>query len=139
MALSARNLGSIPFAGLVIASVVYATEASAATIGSVEGEVSINRGQGYSRVAPSANANVGDMVMAGPNSSAQITYPDGCTIAVKSGGVHTVGEKSPCASGEQTSTQTGLTNGQMVLGGAALAGTGAGIYFLTKKDKASSP
>jgi hypothetical protein len=77
--------------------------------------------------------------MVGPNSSAQVSYDDGCVVNVNPGAVYTVTETSPCASNAQQSAQSGLTTGQIAIGGALIAGGGAGIYFLTKKDSASSP
>jgi hypothetical protein len=112
---------------------------SAATVGSVTGEVSVNRGDGFRRISSSSTAQPGDSVMVGANSSAQVSYDDGCVVNVNPGAVYTVTETSPCASNAQQSAQSGPTTGQMAIGGALIAGAGAGIYFLTKKDSASSP
>jgi LPXTG-motif cell wall-anchored protein len=134
-----RRLSGISLAVASIGSVACVSVADAATVGSIQGEVSVNRGDGFRRVTGSSSAKTGDSVMVGSGSSAQVSYEDGCVVNVNPGAVYTVTQTSPCASGANETPQTGITTGQMAVGGALLAGAGAGIYFLTKKDKASSP
>jgi hypothetical protein len=70
--------------------------ALAASVDSIQGQVSVNRGNGYQRVAASTEAKAGDQVMASPAGSANIVYADGCVVSVKPGAVVSVGAQSPC-------------------------------------------
>ena len=46
--------------------------ASAATLNAVQGQILINHGNGFQRVANGAVAREGDLIMANPGSSAQV-------------------------------------------------------------------
>jgi hypothetical protein len=71
----------------------------ATTVEPGQGDLSINRGQGFKPVKSSANAQVGDSVMVGPGGSATVVYEDGCKVNVQPGTVTTIAPLSPCASG----------------------------------------
>jgi hypothetical protein len=124
---------------VLVSAMNWASAASAATVGSITGEVSVNRGDGFRRISNSSTARSGDSVMVGSNSSAQVSYDDGCVVNINPGAVYTVTETSPCSSNAQQSAQSGPTTGQIAIGSALIVGAGVGIYFLTKKDSASSP
>jgi hypothetical protein len=68
----------------------------AATVTAVEGQVSINRGNGFQQVTGAAQAEVGDLVMVGPNGTAQIVYSDDCSVPVLPGKVMTITAEAPC-------------------------------------------
>jgi hypothetical protein len=64
-----------------------------------DGDLTINRGQGFKLATSRINANVGDSVMVGPGGAATVTYDDGCKVNVQPGAVTTIASLSPCASG----------------------------------------
>jgi hypothetical protein len=70
--------------------------ASAATLNAVEGQVLINHGNGFQRVASGAEAREGDLLVANPGGSAKLIYPGGCVTEVKPGTVVTVDDGSKC-------------------------------------------
>jgi hypothetical protein len=77
----------------------FGTATWAADIQSVQGDLSVNQGQGFQAVNGRLDADVGDSVMVGPNGSATVSYPDGCQVTVQPGAVTTVAPLSPCAAG----------------------------------------
>lgn len=99
---------------VVLASGFFASAAQAATLGSVQGSVLVNKGAGYSPAKGSSDLKPGDTVMAKAGGSAQISYDDGCVVQVKVGQVVTVSQDSPCK-------PTGAA------GGAAVPGVGTGL------------
>jgi hypothetical protein len=105
---------------------VLASAAGAATIEPVQGNLSLNQGQGFQPVNSRVNANVGDTVMVGPGGAAAVTYPDGCKVQVQPGTVTSIAPLSPCASGSLADD-----NNNLYLLGAAAVGfglAGFGIY-----------
>jgi hypothetical protein len=71
-----------------------------ATLEPVQGELLINHGKGFEKVAVSKmEVKVGDSVMVSPGGIAKVTYADGCQTNVKPGAVMTITKLSPCASG----------------------------------------
>ena len=116
--------------GLLI-SVALSSPGSAETVATVqpiEGTLSINRGEGFVQVATSMEAPTGSQVMANPNSSGKVVYPDGCEIAINPGLLYYIQEKSPC--------DTGLVwaPGAYVVGGLLVAGGVVAIVALTGGD-----
>jgi hypothetical protein len=111
---------------------LVATVARTATIEPVQGDLSINHGQGFEKVNGRIDANVGDAVMVSPDGSAVVSYPDGCTVNVQPGAVMTIAPLSPCASGSyaQDQSQTNTAAG-VALGVGAAALMGFGIYEAT--------
>jgi hypothetical protein len=106
----------------------------------------------------------GDIVVVNPGGSAQITYPDGCTVPVAIGTIVTIGAQSPCTTqGSMTPTQASIpppqdnappTEGDDPASGdeapdttgigdlaitVAVAGAAVGGILLTQKDKPASP
>ena len=59
----------------------------AATVEVIQGQVSINRGEGFKPAAGSIEARIGDLVMASPGGKARIVYLGGCAVDVGPGAV----------------------------------------------------
>jgi len=114
--------------------------AQTATVQPVQGDLSVNQGQGFQRVDSRIEANVGDTVMVGPGGSASLVYPDGCQVTIQPGSVVSVAPLSPCASGSLA--QTGSGNGPDWTGLAwslvTLGGIGAGVAGIIEA-KSSTP
>jgi hypothetical protein len=123
--------------------------AYAATVVPGQGIVLVNHGNGYQNVTEPTTVKPGDILVVNPGGSAQLTYPDGCSVPVAVGTVVTVGTQSPCATqGSLTPTQgtspagavvpdsTGL--GDLLLG-VTVAGGAVAALVLTQPDKAASP
>lgn len=93
----------------------------AATLESVQGQVAVNSGTGFKQARSGAQANEGDQVMTGPDSSTVLVFRDGCRITIEPRRVVTVRE-SFCRAGY---VQRGFIGslGPLGLGtGAALTG-----------------
>jgi hypothetical protein len=99
--------------------------ATSATVQTINGTLSLNRGDGYVEVISWADAVSGNQVMANPGSSGKIIYADGCTIEVKPGEVYTVADSSPCSSGVVRRPVN------YVIGGLVIAGGTVAIIALT--------
>jgi hypothetical protein len=136
------RLAVIAFA--LIAAIVCAVPAEAATVKAVQGQVLVNSGQGYRLVDGSTILEPGATVVANPGALAQVVYGGGCVVTVQPGSVYVVAANPPCQSGEPTQTG-GLTDnpkGNTATGGgvgtgtawtigiAAVAGGGAIAYFV---------
>src|SRR5262249_58531451 len=67
--------------------------AMAATVEIVQGQVSVNQGQGYKQITAASAVSAGDQVMAAPSSRGRIVYDDGCAVDVYPGAVVTVPQK----------------------------------------------
>lgn len=80
----------------LVAGVCLVSPALAATVQPVQGQVSINRGEGFQPLAGKTQARAGDLVMVHPGGKAKLLYPGGCIIPVTPGKVVQVGAKSPC-------------------------------------------
>jgi len=135
--------------------------AQTATVQPVVGDLSLNRGRGFERVARPVQVNEGDSLMVGRGGSAILVYADGCQVNIQPGSVVNVAPFSPCASGTQRATphppstyyaaagapvpdQPPYTPPDQQAGGSgfgtlALVGTGlvvlgigAGVYVLTR-------
>jgi hypothetical protein len=115
-------------AAAFLAAFLVSSAASAATVETVEGQVSLNRGDGYRPIAVVAAAKSGDLVMASPGGSGKIVYADGCAVEVKPGTVIAVQSQSPCKTAHPHRVRNYL------LGGAAVAGITVGIIALTKNN-----
>jgi hypothetical protein len=122
----------------VALGVLVAAPSLAATVTSVKGDVSVNRGSGFQRVEGSVQANAGDFVMAGPGGSGQIVYADGCSIPVNPGSVITIATDSPCGANAQTTNSNDyLFAGAMVVtGGVAV---GVALANRNKNNPPASP
>ncbi len=117
----------------LISALSLGTSAIAATVTATQGQVLVNRGNGYQRVAGSTQAGTGATVVANPGGSAQVVYSDGCAVTVEPGSVYTIAPQSPCATGVAGVDATTLTVGAVVVGGVALG------VLLSQKGKSASP
>ena len=68
-----------------ISAALFSTSSFAATVNATQGQVLVNQGQGYQQVPGSVEAGPGATVVVNPGGSAQILYPDGCSVAVQRG------------------------------------------------------
>jgi hypothetical protein len=110
-------------------SLLFVSASWAATIEPVQGNLQLNRGQGFQPVNSRVDANVGDTVVVGPGGAAAVTYSDGCKVPVQPGAVTTIAPLSPCASGSMADDNNNNSNGLYFLGVAAGFGlAGFGIY-----------
>jgi len=142
---------------LIVASLLFCPSAFAATVKPVQGDVLVNRGNGYEHVSGPTHARVGDTVMVSPGGVAEIIYPDGCAVTVRPGSVRAVKTRSFCktaAAIAETRMGAGVGDGDwsthvepaheglhnwaiFVLPGAAAI---VGLYFLLDADdKSASP
>ena len=132
-------IGAVGLALLGIGS----AQAQTASVIPLQGDLSVNQGQGFQRVDSRIGANVGDSLMVSPGGSATVVYQDGCQVSVQPGSVTTIAPLSPCASGSQAQVPqyheynydyalVALGVGGAVLGAAAL---GVAIDELTHKTK----
>jgi hypothetical protein len=69
--------------------------AVAAMLQAIQGDVMINAGDGFKRVAGPTQVNPGDYVMVGPGGKANLVYPGGEIVPVQEGGVFAVAEQPP--------------------------------------------
>src|SRR5262249_8737469 len=114
--------------------------AFAATVTANQGQVMINRGQGYQLVVGSTEADPGATVIVNPGGSALVVYPDGCHVTVEPFTVHAINEVSVCADKSATAADSSKKTLYYVLGGAAVVGGGAVAYSLvTHKAIAIDP
>lgn len=114
---------------IAVAAVLLGTaQAMAATLSGVNGNVFINRGQGFEAAQNGATVNPGDIVMAREGASANVVFPDGTSLAVEAGKSLTVGTTAGVVGG-------GLTTGTLLAGAGLAAGAVVGAVTLTKDDK----
>jgi hypothetical protein len=122
---------------LIGGSLLLVSASWAATIEPVQGNLQLNRGQGFQPVNSRVDANVGDTVVVGPGGAAAVTYSDGCKVSVQPGAVTTIAPLSPCASGSMADDNN--QNGLYFLGVAAGFGlAGFGIYEIIHHNNNNS-
>jgi hypothetical protein len=80
-------------------SLLAATACRAATIQSIQGQVSVNQGEGFHQINGAMDVKPGDSVLVSPGGSATVSYADGCNVGLQPGAVMVVAALSPCASG----------------------------------------
>ena len=121
-------------------SLLVASSCWAATvIEPVQGNLYINRGQGYQPVTGPIEANVGDSIMVSPGGTGAVVYADGCRVSVLPGTVTTIRPSSPCSNPygpAQPPPSAALDNTYLLAATALLAAAGLGvaIYAATKND-----
>lgn len=104
----------------------------AATLSSIQGQVLVNKGNGFVQAQPGTEIAPGDRVLVQPGGSAQITYPNGAVGSLEPGGIFTVPTVPPAVA---VAPAAGLPTGVLVAGGiAAAAGAGLLIYNATKSS-----
>jgi hypothetical protein len=116
----------------VLCSVLLAFDAPAiaATLTSIQGTIQVNGGSGFHQVAGVAEVAPGTSVMAGPQSSAEVLYSDGCRIPVRPGSVAVVAPISPCAQGQADPGQVPQTpdyTSYYIMGGAVAIAVGVAV------------
>ena len=115
---------------------------SAATVDSVRGQVSINRGDGFRRATGTIQANIGDSVMVSPKGKARVVYPDGCAINVDPGAVVTITAQSPCKAFARADDSDRRDRFAIGPGGTVFLGGLAGgvlLILLDKNERIDSP
>jgi hypothetical protein len=91
----------------LVAGVVFAEGVGAATVGSIQGDVLVNRGDGYRSVKGTLpNVPAGTQLMVRPGGSAVITYSGSCAVRIAPG-VWSVNDQAPCADGRDFIDFTG--------------------------------
>jgi hypothetical protein len=86
-------------------SLLAATVCHAATVQPLQGQVSINQGQGFHQIAGAAELKAGDSVIVSPGGTATVSYADGCNVGLQPGAVMIIAALSPCASGSNAQEQ----------------------------------
>lgn len=105
---------------ILLAGSILATPALGASVQSIQGEISINRGDGFRAVTAPIQTRAGDLVRASRDSHAKVVYEDGCVVEVRPGRVVRVSAISPCKAGYATGNQGFVNNlGPFALGTAA--------------------
>jgi hypothetical protein len=102
--------------------------ATAATVEVLQGQVSVNQGQGYKQVAGPSAVSTGDQVMAAPGSRGRIVYANGCALDVSPGAVLTVPKQcyQPMRAGLETPpVEEARIPWIPIVGAAAVIGVGA--------------
>lgn len=125
------------FAALLLACLV-GTAAKAATLEAIQGQVMVNKGNGYRFVSGTVELNPGDMVIANSGGGAQLIYGDGCNVPVQAGAAVTVGDQSPCAAQGGSNGGPALGPGTLALG-AVVVGGGIGAAVLLSGQNGDKP
>jgi hypothetical protein len=121
-----------------LSAALFSASSLAATINATQGQVLVNQGSGYLQVVGAIDAGPGAAVVVNPGGSAQIVYPDGCSVAVQPGSVYTISPQSPClAQGGQTTS--GVNGTTLALGAVVVGGGVAALLLLNSNDKSASP
>jgi hypothetical protein len=117
----------------IVTALALAPAASAATVRVLDGELFIDRGEGYAAVSGATSAKAGDTVMVQAGGSGEIIYDDGCRQAVEVGSVAVVAEVSPCATGL---SEAAVDNIYLYTGLVMVGVAGAVIALSDDDDKA---
>jgi hypothetical protein len=117
-------------------SLLAATASQAATVQPLQGQVSINQGQGFQPINGAVEAKEGDSIIVSPGGSATVSYADGCSVGVHPGAVMVVAALSPCASGSYAEEQDRNSDwAGWAYGGVVLGVTGFVIYEIFQSTK----
>jgi hypothetical protein len=136
-----------------VVSLAFTAAAHAVPVRVVEGDVYVSAGNGYDPVPGTANAKVGDSIMAGEYGVGEIVYSPTCVVTLRPGTVVTVeaGLPKQCSGADESTadestndeaTSGGLSTGTILLGVGVAGGIGVGIYAATSggdSDKGASP
>ena len=107
----------------------------AATVEPIQGDVSINQGDGVFRpiLVGRLRATIGDAIMVRPGGRARIVYEDGCVVEVKPGVIATISGKSPCKPSDIKPSEFSVSSA--IVAAEAVVGTVVGkIRLLLKKE-----
>ena len=113
-------------AGLLACSPVFA-----ASVDTIQGNVSINRGEGFRKISGPTEGKPGDTVMAGQGGSVDIVYDNGCRVKVEHGSVVAIAAEPPCMASVEYPDQS------LLLGGLVVAGAVAAVIVLSNDDDSS--
>lgn len=129
-----RKFSAVLFA-VAVMSLVPA--ANAANLHILKGEVLLSHGDGYHTVQAPTEVKVGDTIVSRADSSAKITFADGCAVYLGMGMVFTVEPQSPCASDRSNQGETGAVpsrnSDETLVGGDG--GWGAGTETLAASEE----
>lgn len=114
------------FVSALMMLMIMSVSASGAVLRSIEGGVSVNVGQGYSRIATPRNLEPGNRVRTSANGSAELVYPNGCIFKISPNQRVRVLEAVSCG-------DDGIV---YLVGGAALVG---GIAAIAIANNPASP
>jgi hypothetical protein len=128
---------SLLHVSLIGCSLLLVSASWAATIEPVQGNLSLNQGQGFQPVNGRVDANVGDTVVVGPGGVTAVAHFNSLKVSVQPGAVTTIAPLSPCASGSMADDNN--SNGLYFLGVAAGFGlAGFGIYEIIHHNNNNS-
>jgi len=122
----------------LVAVAYFHSSAFAAMVNATVGQVLVNQGSGYQQVVGSTEARAGSTVVVNPGGSAQILYPDGCSVSVQPGSVYTIQSQSPCLAADGGQASSGVSGTTLAVG-AVVIGGGVAALVLLNKDKSASP
>jgi len=91
-----KSFTALAAAGLIMVAGQASAAGATASLDTIRGQVMVNQGAGYAQAAASP-LKAGDRVVAMGESSARVTYADGCVISVAPKAMATIGTQSPCA------------------------------------------
>lgn len=127
------------FVAVAASLALIASSALAATLGGIQGQVTLNTGAGPNPVTAPTQVKPGDRVSVGPNSTAQIVYDNGCFETIQPNQTAIVKANPVC----QQATQQGgpsLNTQTVVIGGLVIAGVVGGVIALSNSGgKSKSP
>ncbi len=110
---------------LAVGLAVTATSvASAASIKSVDGHAFVSKGAGYAAATAGVQLVPGDRAMVSNNSSAVVTFEDGCSYTLLPGKVLLVQKMSPCLDASRVTDRVRDLPGRMSQSGAEAGGVG---------------
>ncbi len=107
-----------------VLAVSLAAAAQAASVASIEGQGSVNRGDGFRPVNVGAELQAGDRVLASQGSSVTISFSPSCEITVRAGESYRIPADPGCEAAAYNG-QGEFTQGQLL--GIGLVGAGAAI------------
>ena len=123
--------------------VMLSGAAFAQSVTEIRGDVRLNGGTGFVQVKVSRSVAVGDRVMARPNGSAVIQYPNGCRVNVAPGEIVTVLASPPCIAGGPPILDTpdafGFNPAYALVGGVVVIGGALLLLNSDSKDQPTSP
>ena len=82
---------------VMIAAGLIASDASAAMLTAVQGDVQVDTGSGFRPAGGAISVETGHKVQIGNGGAAQLVFPDGCIFTPAEGGTMAIGAQSPCA------------------------------------------
>lgn len=131
-------------------ALLFASSAIAATVISEQGQILLNRGDGYRLVTQPTEAAAGAQLIVNPQGAGRVVFADGCAVKVEPGSVFTIAAQSPCeVHGAQVETGGSLKDipppeetrersyvVPALIGGGLAIGA---VLLLQGKDHAASP